>query len=89
MRLNPKLSDAVRSFHDLGWTQAEVAHAAALPSGTPEQRKTALAGLKSGAWGEVGQVRSNAWGWISALRVNPSMLALFAVRVGVDASRTA
>lgn len=89
MRLNPTLSDAVRIFHELGWTEAELADAPSLPLGTPEQRKTALAGLRSGPWGEIGQVRSNAWGWISALTVNPSMLALFAVRVGVDAARTA
>ncbi len=89
MKLNPRLDEAIEIFRELGWAEADVADAPTLPLGTKEQQKVALAGLRTGDWGEYGKIRSNVYGWISAVSVNETMLALFALRLGVDASRTA
>lgn len=87
MKLNPRLNEAVDIFRELGWDTADVADAPTLPLGTPDQQKAALAGLKTGDWGEYGKVGPNSYGWISAVDVNRNMLALFALRLGVDARR--
>lgn len=89
MKLNPRLDEAVEIFRELGWDKADVADAPTLPLGTKGQQKAALAGLKSGDWGEFGKIGPNSYGWISAVGVDRSMLALFALRLGVDASRAA
>ena len=89
MKLNPQLSDAIAIFRELGWADALPQNALTLPLGTPEQRRIALAGLRSGEWGEIGSLGNGHWGWISAIDVDDSMLGLFAVRCGVDARRAA
>lgn len=89
VKLNPRLSTAIALFRELGWAGASVTAAPELPLGTSEQRRVAVAGLASGQWGEIGPVGKNSWGYISAIDVNESMLALFAIRVGVDARRAA
>lgn len=86
MELNPRLHEAVEIFRELGWDEADLADAPTLPLGTKEQQKAALAGLKTGAWGEYQIVKSGSYGrisWISAVDVNETMLALFALRLGV------
>ena len=83
MAVNPRLNEAVEIFRELGWDKADVADAPTLPLGTQEQQKAALAGLKTGDWGEYGRIRSNYIGWISAVDGNETMLALFALRLGV------
>jgi hypothetical protein len=60
-----------------------------LPLGSPAQRKIALAGLRSGEWGEIRKIGENTYGWVSQVDVDADMLGLFAVRVGVDARRAA
>jgi len=60
-----------------------------LPLGTPAQQKTALAGLRSGAWEER---RTCSWEWgreqtVDFVDVDWAMLWLFAVRLGIGAER--
>lgn len=84
MAVNPRLKEALEIFRELGWDKADVADAPTLLLGTKEQQKVALAGLKTGDWGEYGEVGPDTYGWISAVNVNATMLALFALRLGAD-----
>ncbi|MDZ3745240.1 hypothetical protein QP228_004405 [Pseudoglutamicibacter cumminsii] len=83
MAVNPRLNEAVEIFRELGWDTADVADAPTLPLGTKEQQKVALAGLRTGDWGEYGKVGPDTYGWISAVDVDETMLALFELRLGV------
>ncbi|MDR2567636.1 MAG: hypothetical protein LBC97_16605 [Bifidobacteriaceae bacterium] len=83
------LAQAVAVFKELGWADARPDQALSLPTGTKEQRQAALAGLRSGEWGDIAEVSPRAWGYVSKVDVSEAMLALFAVRVGVDARRAA
>ncbi len=85
--MDDALARAVAIFTELGWAKAPLEAAPQLPLGTPEQRRQALAGLRRGAWGEVGQLGTNSWGWISRVRVDADRLGIFATRLGVDARR--
>lgn len=89
MTVSAKLSTAIEIFTELGWTDADVSSAEHLPTGTAEQQHTARASLATGDWGEFGPVAERSFGWISWIDVDATMLALFAVRVGVDARRAA
>ncbi|MGW4480727.1 hypothetical protein [Rhodococcus triatomae] len=89
MTVTPALTDAIEVFAELGWRGAAIEDARTLPLGTAEQRRTALAGLRSGAWGEFGRIRENIYGYISWVDVDEAALALFAIRLGVDANRAA
>lgn len=88
MTARAALLDAVAVFRELGWDRADLTQVADLPLGTPEQRRRALAGLRSGTWGSYGEVGPSTYGWIPDVDVDETMLAAFAVRVGVDARRT-
>ncbi|MCE1173607.1 MAG: hypothetical protein LWW77_03250 [Propionibacteriales bacterium] len=93
----PALTAALKIFRELGWQQASAEQALELPLGTPEQRKTALAGLRSGPWGGYEPVESDedpvggtgfrALAWASWVGSDESMLTLFAIRLGVNARR--
>ena len=85
--MNQKLQDAVAVFKELGWEKVTPENILELPLGTPEQKRTALTGLKSGEWGGFVEIKKNTYGYRSSIDVDESKLALFAVRVGVDASR--
>lgn len=87
MKLNLHLDEAIAIFKELGWDKAELSDAPTLPLGTTEQQKIALKGLRTGDWGETGQIDDNTWGWISAVDVDEDMLGFFAVRMGVNAKR--
>ncbi|MBP6995058.1 MAG: hypothetical protein KBB39_02840 [Phycicoccus sp.] len=89
MRLNPGLDAAIEVYRTLGWDQADPHEAPSLPVGTPDQQRIAKAGLRSGDWGEFGQIGERTYGWISAVPVQEALLGVFAVRVGVDAPRAA
>ncbi|MFD1815534.1 hypothetical protein [Rhodococcus gannanensis] len=89
MTVTPALADAIEIFSDLGWRGAAIEDAPTLSLGTAEQRRAALAGLRSGAWGEFGRIRENTYGYISWVDVDEAALALFAIRLGVDAQRSA
>ena len=83
--MNPNLQDAVAIFKELGWDRVTLKNLPELPPCTAEQKKAALAALKSGEWVT----------WDSNGRVqryfdeDEGKLALFAVSVGVDARRAA
>lgn len=95
------LTAALAVFRELGWHRASIDEAPSLPLGTPEQRKTAVAGLRAGQWGRfreipleqelgLGPTSSMGFGsvrWTSFVGLKEAMLALFAIRVGVDARR--
>jgi hypothetical protein len=87
--MNPALAAAVDVFRTLGWDRATLDDAETLPLGTPEQQRVARAGLAKGEWGAWGHLDGNTYGWISGIDVDRTMLAVFAVRVGVDAKRSA
>ena len=85
--MDAALARAVAIFTELGWVGAPLSATPELPLGSPEQRRQALAGLRRGAWGEVGQLGANRWGWISWVQVDTDRLGIFATRLGVDARR--
>ena len=84
--MNPSLQDAVAIFKELGWENASPDNILDLPVGTAEQKRTALAGLKSGEWGQYTN-EDVSLRWHSYFDVDASKLALFAVHVGVSAQR--
>lgn len=86
MSTREELAAAVEVFRELGWVSARVEDAEHLPLGTPEQRRTARTGLRSGEWGEFAYGR-RGYQWVSHVGVDEQVLALFALRVGVDAPR--
>ncbi|UJP41467.1 hypothetical protein F1D97_08680 [Cellulomonas palmilytica] len=87
--LPARLVAAIDVFTDLGWREATLADALERPLGTPEQQRVARDGLATGAWGEFGQIGDSTWGWVPWVDVDTDVLAVFAVRVGVDAKRAA
>jgi len=87
--LPAKLVAAIDVFTELGWRDATLADALDRPLGTPDQQRVARAGLASGAWGEYGPIGDSTWGWVPWVDVDTDLLAVFAVRVGVDAKRAA
>lgn len=86
MSTREELAAAVQVFRDLGWASARVEDVEHLPLGTPEQRRTARTGLRSGDWGEFAY-GERGYQWVSHVGVDEQVLALFALRVGVDAAR--
>lgn len=80
---------AVEVFRELGWVEATDEDVPTLPLGDPEQRRIALAGLRSGEFGGFGSVGPNHYGWVSYVDVDTTRLGLYAIRVGVDARRAA
>ncbi|MCL2571421.1 MAG: DUF6493 family protein [Defluviitaleaceae bacterium] len=89
--MDTQLKKATEIFESLGWLSANSENIMDLPLGTPEQKKIALAGLKSGAWSEyssetVGGITKGKQHLYFALDY-ANKLALFAVRVGITATR--
>lgn len=93
MSASAALNDSLAVYHALGWTalapDLDPEEILALPIGTPEQQRIALAGLKAGEWGSFDAIDAASYGWRSWLGdgVHAGMLALFAIRVGVPAKR--
>ncbi|MGY4642573.1 DUF7824 domain-containing protein [Cellulomonas sp. URHB0016] len=87
--ITARTAAAVKVFTDLGWASAGLADAETRPLGTPEQQRVARDGLASGDWGEWGFLEPEVWDWVRWVDADPDLLAVFAVRVGVDARRTA
>jgi len=84
--MNPKLKQAVSIFKELGWESATPENILDLPIGTPEQRKQALEGLKSGQLGDF-VVENRVHRWKTHYNVNQVVLVLFAIRIGVTPAR--
>lgn len=89
MSINPKLAHAIAIFQELGWDNTTEAEAATLPLGTTEQQKQALAGLRTGELATFGEIAPNTYGSIPHHKVDPAMLTLFAIRLGITANRAA
>ncbi|GAA1321281.1 DUF6493 family protein [Leucobacter albus] len=89
MSASAALTQSVTVFRELGWPGAAPADALTLPTGTPEQQRLAVSGLKSGEWGAFEAFDPTTYGWRSWLGddINAGMLALFAIRMGVAARR--
>lgn len=85
--MNIKLQDAVATFKELGWDKVTIENILDLPIGSKEQKRVVLSGLKSGEWEEFAEISENKYGWRSYVDVDKGNLALFAIRVGVDAQR--
>lgn len=85
--ITARTAAAIEVFTDLGWATAILADVESLPLGTPEQQRVARDGLASGEWGEYGQTGANTYGWIPWIDVDQNLLAVFALRSGVDARR--
>lgn len=68
------IDHSVQIFKDLGWDTAAREDAPTLPLGTNEQQRTALAGLQKGN---------------PSVDVDPGMLGMFAIRLGVNGRRAA
>ncbi len=85
--MNSKLLEAVKIFKELGWEKATKENVMSLPLGTKEQKKIALQGLKTGdfhEWEFNSKGRAVRKEYID---VDKGYLAIFALRVGVDARR--
>ncbi|MCL2424212.1 MAG: hypothetical protein FWD11_10035, partial [Micrococcales bacterium] len=89
MAKNPRLDEAVAIFKELGWADATYADVPTLSLGSAAQRKAALAGLRTGDWGELGYVPGKGTRWRVYTDVDTRMLLLFAVRLGLGARRAA
>ncbi|MDO5051556.1 MAG: hypothetical protein Q4E05_01530 [Pseudoclavibacter sp.] len=78
-------------FTELGWAQAPAERLAGLPLGSPARRREALAGLREGEWTRLVPAedgRGAVWERRSRIGdVDLERLALFAIRLGVDARR--
>jgi hypothetical protein len=87
--MTQSLQEAVAIFKTLGWVDVSLENVLQLPLGTPEQKRRALEGLKSGEWGEIAKTGENSYAWRSLIDADAGKLALFALRIGVDARRAA
>ncbi len=84
-----RLRAAVAVFRELGWEGATPQDAPGLALGTKEQQKIAKDGLRAGAWRLSVQANRNHWVNVDVAEVDPLMLALFALRLGIGAQRFA
>ena len=87
--MNPKIMEAVGLFKELGWENVTAENVPYLPAGTSVQRRAAIAGLKSGKWGQTSVPKKNIDCRMSNIDVDFAKLGVFAVRVGVTAKRAA
>lgn len=86
--MRAELAAAIGIFRELGWQDAAVQDLRSLPLGDVNQQKTALAGLRRGAWGSFGEVAPNSFRWVPSIDVDATRLGVFAIRLGADARRT-
>ncbi len=84
-----KLEKAVEIYRSLGYEETDFQDILNLGTGSAEEQKLAREGLKSGEWSEIKQLSENTYGIVPVVDVDLGKLAIFAVRVGVDARRAA
>ena len=84
-----KLERAVEIYRSLGYEETEYENILSLGIGTKEEQAIAMEGLKSGEWVQIKQLSENTYGFVPVVDVDLKKLAVFAVRIGVEAKRAA
>ena len=84
-----KLERAVEIYRSLGYEETEYENILSLGIGTKEEQAIAREGLKSGEWVQIKQLSENSYGFAPVVDVDLKKLAVFAIRVGVEAKRAA
>ena len=84
-----KLESAVAIYRSLGYEETAYEDILSLGIGTKEEQDIARDGLKSGEWVQVKQLSENSYGFAPVVDVDLKKLAVFAVRIGVEAKRAA
>ena len=84
-----KLESAVEIYRSLGYEETAYENILSLGIGTKEEQEIAREGLKSGEWVQIKQLSENSYGFAPVVDVDLKKLAVFAVRIGVEAKRAA
>lgn len=84
-----KLESAVAIYRSLGYEETAYENILSLGIGTKEEQGIAREGLKSGEWVQIKQLSENSYGFAPVIDVDLKKLAVFAVRIGVEAKRAA
>ena len=84
-----KLERAVAIYRSLGYEETAYENILSLGIGTKEEQGIAREGLKSGEWVQVKQLSENSYGFAPVIDVDLKKLAVFAIRIGVEAKRAA
>ena len=84
-----KLESAVAIYRSLGYEETAYENILSLGIGTKEEQEIARDGLKSGEWVQIIQLSENSYGFAPVVDVDLKKLAVFAVRIGVEAKRAA
>ena len=84
-----KLERAVEIYRSLGYEETAYEDILSLGIGTKEEQEIAREGLKSGEWVQIKQLSENSYGYAPVVDVDLKKLAVFAVRIGVEAKRAA
>ena len=84
-----KLERAVAIYRSLGYEETAYENILSLGIGTKEEQEIARDGLKSGEWVQIKQLSENSYGFTPVVDVDLKKLAVFAIRVGVEAKRAA
>lgn len=84
-----KLERAVAIYRSLGYEETAYEDILSLGIGTKEEQEIARDGLKSGEWVQIKQLSENSYGFAPVVDVDLKKLAVFAVRIGVEAKRAA
>ena len=84
-----KLERAVEIYRSLGYEETAYENILSLGIGTKEEQGIAREGLKSGEWVRVKQLSENSYGFVPVIDVDLKKLAVFALRIGVEAKRAA
>ena len=84
-----KLESAVEIYRSLGYEETAYENILSLGIGTKEEQGIAREGLKSGEWVQIKQLSENSYGFVPVINVDLKKLAVFAIRIGVEAKRAA
>ena len=84
-----KLERAVEIYRSLGYEETAYENILSLGIGTKEEQGITRDGLKSGEWVQIKQLSENSYGFAPVIDVDLKKLAVFAVRIGVEAKRAA
>ena len=84
-----KLESTVAIYRSLGYEETAYENILSLGIGTKEEQGIARDGLKSGEWVQIKQLSENSYGFAPVIDVDLKKLAVFAIRIGVEAKRAA